>query len=265
MNAMKWLFLVGAVASLATACGDDDEGKGGGTGGSATGGSGTGGSGTGAAATGGGAGAANVLDIAVCDPENGPFSLTIDNPYFPLAVGQKSVFDGEEDGVPVHLEITVLDETEDVAGVTTRVVEERELEDDVLVEISRNFFAQAPDGTVCYFGEEVDIYDDTGTNVESHEGAWVADGADNRPGIIMPNEDSIELNVEYDQEAAPGVAEDHAKIVAIGESITVPAGTFDETINTEETTPLEPGNVSEKSYAKGVGLLEDGDLKLTSY
>lgn len=263
MNAMKWIFLVGAVASLATACGDDDDGDGGGTGGAATGGSGTGGSATGG--QGGGAGSANVLDISVCDPENGPFSLTIDNPYFPLVVGQKSVFDGEEDGVPLHLEITVLDETEDVAGVTTRVVEERELEDDVLVEISRNFFAQAPDGTVCYFGEEVDIYDDTGTTVESHEGAWVADGADNRPGIIMPSEDAIELNVEYDQESAPGVAEDHAKIVAIGESVTVPAGTFDETIHTEETSPLEPGSVSEKSYAKGVGLLEDGDLKLTSY
>jgi hypothetical protein len=28
--------------------------------------------------------------------------------------------------------------------------------------ISRNFYAQADDGTVCYFGEDVDTYDEAG-------------------------------------------------------------------------------------------------------
>ena len=37
--------------------------------------------------------------------------------------------------------ITVLDETKDVYGVTTRVVEEREWKNGELYEVSRNFYA----------------------------------------------------------------------------------------------------------------------------
>jgi hypothetical protein len=33
-------------------------------------------------------------------------------------------------------------------------------ENGLLVEVSRDFFAQAPGGTVCYFGEDVDDYED---------------------------------------------------------------------------------------------------------
>ena len=63
-----------------------------------------------------------------------------------------------EEGAAVHLVITPLDQTEDVAGVATRVMEERESQDGVLIEVSWNFLAQTPDGTVCYFGEDVDLY-----------------------------------------------------------------------------------------------------------
>jgi hypothetical protein len=76
--------------------------------------------------------------------------------------------------------------------VTTRVVEEIEWEDSIpfgtidageaLIERSLNYFAQTQDGTVCYFGEAVDIYENG--VVVSHEGAWRADApdTDNGPG-----------------------------------------------------------------------------------
>jgi hypothetical protein len=51
--------------------------------------------------------------------------------------------EGEEDGVPVKLLITVLDEMRLIDGIMTRVVEEREWEDDELVEVSWNYFAVA--------------------------------------------------------------------------------------------------------------------------
>src|ERR671915_1953503 len=92
------------------------------------------------------------LDISVCDPANEPFSLTIDNEFLPLAVGTVQVL---EDSVS-KVQISVLDQTEMVAGVKTRVVEEREWEDSKLTEVSRNFFVQACDGIVCYYGEEID-------------------------------------------------------------------------------------------------------------
>jgi hypothetical protein len=200
------------------------------------------------------------LDLSVCDPAKTNFSLTIDNPFYPLVVGQTSVFEGEEDGEKIHLEIEVLDETETVAGVETRVVEEREQHDGAIEEISRNFFAQSDDGTVCYFGEEVDIYEEG--EVVAHEGAWRA-GGQNRAGIVMPAHPKV--GDFFAQEDAPGVAEDRAEIAALGKKVSVPAGDFTDTIETIECSPLEPGVKEPKSYARGVGLLVDDVAKLVGY
>ena len=94
----------------------------------------------------------------------------------------------------------MLDETRTVAGVKTRVVEEYKAEDGRVLEISRNYFAQTQDGTVCYFGEEVDIYGGDG-NVVSNAGAWLADGQTNMLGIFMPA--SPEVGQAFQQEIAP--------------------------------------------------------------
>ena len=65
----------------------------------------------------------------------------------------------------------MLDDTEMVDGIETRVVEEREYEDGKLVEISLNFFAMANEtGDVFYFGEDVDDYADG--EVVGHGGQW---------------------------------------------------------------------------------------------
>jgi hypothetical protein len=145
------------------------------------------------------------LDPALCAPDENSFSLTIDNSYFPLPVDQVWVYQGKEQGQTIGLQISVLDETENLyrgsRTVTTRVVEETEWEDangngvidgdESLIEVSRNFFAQTQDGTVCYFGEEVDIYE--GGVIVSHEGAWRADQRGNAPGIFMPAEPRVGL------------------------------------------------------------------------
>ncbi len=155
--------------------------------------------------------------------------------------------------------ITVLAEVETVAGVETRIVEEYEAKDGQLVEVSRNFFAQTADGTVCYFGEEVDICD-SGGNVSSHDGAWRADGETNIPGIFMPTE--LEVGQAFQQEIAPGIAEDQAKVIALGEVTEVPAGTYIDTATTLDRNPLDSSQ-DEKVYASGVGLIVDGSARMT--
>jgi hypothetical protein len=89
-----------------------------------------------------------------------------------------------------------------------RVVEEREWQDDELVEVSRNFFARCKEtGDVFYFGEEVDLYEDG--EIVGHGGAWLAgrDGA--LPGIIMPGR--FLLGSRYYQEVAPDIALDRGE------------------------------------------------------
>jgi hypothetical protein len=202
----------------------------------------------------------NLASNDACDPA-GDFSIEIDNPFFPLPVGHQVVLEGEEGSTHLLVRITSLDETETVAGVETRVVEEFESKDGTVVEISRNFFAQAADGTVCYFGEDVDIFD-SGGNVTSNSGEWRAGEGENQPGIFMPP--SLEVGVAFQQEIAPGIAEDQAMVVAVGESTDVPAGTFDDTVTMEDGSPLD-GGTGTKVYARGIGLIVDGPARMTSY
>jgi hypothetical protein len=190
----------------------------------------------------------NLMSGSVCDPATGSFTTDIDNPYFPLPVGRQIELRGN--GLLVRM--TVLDEIETVAGVDTRVVEEYEAADGRVIEISRNYFAQAQDGTVCYFGEEVD----------PEEGVWRADSPGSRPGIIMPGDPKP--GMRFQMEVAPGVAADEGVVIEVGKTITVPAGTFTETIVVLEVNPLE-GEEEPKVFAPGVGLLVDEDLELVSY
>ncbi len=200
--------------------------------------------------------------IEVCDPEAGPFSLVIDNGFFPVVVGSETVLEGVDDeGILVRVEMTVPGDTEMVAGVNTRVLVETEFEDGEIVEQSRNFFAQAPDGTVCYFGEDVDNYEDG--EIINHDGAWRAGEDGNLPGIIMPGEP--EVGMVFQQEAAPGIAEDQAEVIALGEEIDVPAGMFSDTVTMEDCNPLEDDSKDLKVYVDGIGLAIDEFVELISF
>jgi hypothetical protein len=199
---------------------------------------------------------AKKLSVALCSPGQGGFTTASTNPYFPLGpVGRQWILIGEEDGESVRLQITVLNQTRVIAGVTTRVIEERESVGDELFEVTWNYFAQAANGTICYFGEDVDIYEDTGI---SHEGAWCADADDNQPGIFMPADPQPGMTFQI--EVAPDVAEDEGKIVGIG-PVEVPFGRFTETIRTREFNPLDGGK-DHKVHAAGTGIIVDGPLAL---
>lgn len=196
------------------------------------------------------------LSLALCAPSRGGFTLTSTNPYFPLDVGRQLVLTGEEDGEAVRLLVTVLDRTRTIAGVNTRVVEEREFHDGVLAEISWNYHVQATDGTICYYGEDEDAFEEGGI---SHEGTWCADQPGREPGIFMPADPRP--GMKYQNEVAPGVAEDEAKIVGIG-PVRVPAGRFANTIRIREFDPLT-AEKDRKVHAAGVGIIVDGVLSLT--
>jgi hypothetical protein len=208
------------------------------------------------------------IGIEICDPDAGPFSLVIDNGFFPVVVGSESVLEDEEGDV--QLVISVPGDIEEVAGVDTRVLVEEESEGELLIEVSRNFFAQAPDGTVCYFGEDVDICD-TGLEPDgvggflcdgeepSHEGAWRAGENGALSGIIMLADP--EVGDSYKQEDAPNVAEDQAGVQGLGEPVEVPAGDFDDTLITQDCNPFD-GTKDLKVYVNGIGLAIDEDLEL---
>ena len=194
--------------------------------------------------------------------EDCTFSATGSNPYFILEPNYRQVLVTNESAAGAELTITVLNETREVNGTETRVVEERETENGELVEISRNFFAICDEtNSVFYFGEEVDDYENGA--IVGNGGAWLAGEGENKAGLIMPG--TVLLGAKYYQEIAPNIAVDRAEIIETDGELVVPAGSFDDVLVVAESNPLEPGVVELKYYASGVGLLQEEDLKLAEY
>ena len=180
------------------------------------------------------------------------------NPFFILEPGFQLVFESKDE----KLVITVLDDTMDIAGFTTRVVEEREWKDGKLIEVSRNYFAICEDTKdVFYFGEDVDMYN--GPQVSGHGGTWRAGESNARPGLIMPG--SPKAGMKYYQEIAPGAAMDRAEVVSLSEKLNTPAGNFDKCLKTQEGSALNPLEKGFKLYAPGIGLIKDSGLLLTKH
>ena len=191
--------------------------------------------------------------------ESCSFTANGENLFFILKPGYRSEYIGIEGKDTTRLIITVLDATEKVGEVESRIVEERESVNGKLIEVSRNYFALCMQtNSVFYFGEAVDMYSDG--KIISHEGAWRADKDGAKPGVMMPG--LILLGSRFYQEIAPKIAMDRAEIVGMNETVVTPAGVFNGCLKIEETTPLEPKNKEYKFYAPGVGLVKDGNLLL---
>lgn len=195
------------------------------------------------------------------DIEGCKFSTTGENSFFILEPGYRLVLRGIEEDDSTTLVITVLNETKKIGNIETRIVEERESVNGMIVEVSRNYYALCTQtNSLFYFGEDVDMYKNG--RLRGHEGAWAANGT-SKAGVMMPGLPL--LGARYYQEIAPKVAMDRAEIVGIDESLHTPAGEFTGCLKTEETTPLEPGVREYKVYAPGIGLVKDGSLLLTQY
>jgi hypothetical protein len=180
------------------------------------------------------------------------------NPYFILTPGYQLSYKNAADTDTV----TVLNETKLIDGVETRVVEDRELKNGQLIELTHDYYAiDSATNDVYYFGEDVDVY--RNGKVTGHEGAWRAGVKGAKFGLMMPGKP--EAGQRFYEEQAPGVGMDRAEIVSDSERVSTPAGTFENCIQTLETSALEKDLADHKWYAAGVGPVKDGSMLLVRY
>jgi len=182
------------------------------------------------------------------DPAN--FRSKVDHPYFPLIPGTHFRYIETVMGEMFDREIIVTSETKMIMGVKCVAVHDLVSAKGEVKEDTYDWYAQDKQGTVWYFGEATTKFKPGGRM--SAEGSWEAGVKDAQPGIVMPGD--AKPGRPYRQEYYAGWAEDMGQIVALGETVTVPAGAFANCLRTKEWSLLESGG-EKRWYAPGIGFV----------
>jgi hypothetical protein len=192
----------------------------------------------------------------------------ITNPWLPLANLKQDILEGTEDGKRVRIERTAKPDVHKTfpfgkQTVESFAVEDREWEDGQLAEVALDYFAQDDDGTVYYFGEDVDGYADG--KVVSHEGSWLLGKDTKKPGIIIPGNPIV--GEKFKSEDVSKDINEADEVLSLSEDVIAPAGTYQNCVKVAEH--LSEGVTEHKYYAKGVGVVRElpsvGDVRLTSH
>lgn len=187
-------------------------------------------------------------DKVKLDPSD--FTVDITNKFWPMRPGDRYVYqETDADGTVTRDEVTVLDRTETIDGVETRVVHDLATVDGQTVEDTTDWYAQDSAGNLWYFGEDTAGYEN-GVKTSS-AGSWKSgeDGA--QAGVLLPA--APKPGMTYRQEYRQGKAEDRALVLSTDEKAETPTGKYDGALLTRDTTPLEPNLVELKWYAPDVG------------
>ncbi len=180
------------------------------------------------------------LVVPTPDPDPSDFVERVDNPWFPLTPGTTWRYDG-----PMATSATITARAEpggEVGGVPTTVLV-RTVEGQATV---RDHYAQDTDGNVWWFGRE---------------GVWSPGTAGAEAGLVMPARPRF--GDGFRTAEVPGTAEDEvASVVALGESVDVPLGEYDDTVVLEVRE--EQGSRREV-YARGIGLVRTDETGLAVY
>ncbi|MFQ5719973.1 MAG: hypothetical protein ACE5IK_10545 [Acidobacteriota bacterium] len=178
---------------------------------------------------------------------------TVDpNPFFPLVAGVRTVFLSETEGERTTVSVTR--DTREILGVTCVVVNDvvSDAESGEVLEDTDDYYAQALDGTVWYFGETAIEFEHG--DALTLEGSWKAGREMGKAGIIM--EAAPAVGDVYRQEFFLGDAEDLAEVLALDGSESVPfTSCSGDCLVTRDFTPLEPDVSENKFYKAGIGVI----------
>ena len=183
----------------------------------------------------------------------------ITNEWLPLQPGRRWIHDGVtiEGGerIPHRIVFTVTNLTKRIDGVDTIVAYVEDYTDGELVEKEIAFYGQDDAGTVWYFGEHPEEYED-GEFVQAP--TWIAGLADAKPGVKMYADPASHPEALY-QGYAPEVEwNDYGRLDEHQNEDCVQAGCFNDVYRFAESSDAEPGVFQLKSYARGVGEIRVG-------
>ena len=147
----------------------------------------------------------------------------VTNPLFPVSSQRSVVFAGRVDDLPFRTEVTLLPSPRviDWGGqrVETLVSQYTAFLDGRLQEVAYDYYAQADDGSVWYFGEDVADLEDG--RILTKEGTWLA-GKDGPAQMIMAGHPQV--GDVWRTENIPGIAFEEVRVESVTRGLTGPFG-----------------------------------------
>lgn len=201
---------------------------------------------------------ASVSGLDVADPSarvdlrmptfSNPTEIT--NPLFPVAQGWSGLLVGQVAGGQFRTEITVLPGVRVVEWggqrVETVVSQYAAFIDGRLHELTYDQYAQAEDGSVWYFGE--DVFNFSGGAISDTHGTWHA-GVDGPAGMIMPA--NPQVGQVYRPENVPGLVFEEVTVRETGKTLDGPFGSIEGGVIMHELHL--GGSTEDKTFAPGYG------------
>ncbi len=185
------------------------------------------------------------------DPTN------VTNPLFPISDLHSALLMGTVDGLPFRTETTLLPETRTIKWngeeIETLVSQYAAYLDGRIHEVALDFYAQADDGSVWYFGEDVFNYEEG--VVADTDGTWLA-GRDGPAAMIMPADPQV--GDVYRPENAPGFVFEEVTVTSVGVTVDGPQGPVAGAILVEELHM--DGSREDKTFAPGYGEFSTGSV-----
>jgi hypothetical protein len=177
-----------------------------------------------------------------------PTSIT--NPLFPISDLESSLLMGTVDDLPFRVEVTLLPYTNTIEWngqqVETLVSQYAAYLDGRILEVAVDWYAQADDGSVWYFGEDVFNYEDG--VVADTDGTWLAE-KDGPAGMIMPADPQV--GDVYRPENIPGLVFEEVTVKATDVTVDGPLGPVSGAIVVTELH--QDGTYEDKTFAPGYG------------
>jgi hypothetical protein len=174
----------------------------------------------------------------------------ITNPLFPVSRQESVLMLGHVDGKPFRTEVTLLPYTRIVVWngvqVETLVSQYQAYLDGRIQEVAFDLYAQADDGSVWYFGEDVADFEDGA--IVTKEGTWLA-GKDAPAAMIMPG--TPKVGDVFRTENSPGFAFEEVTVKTTDQTLDGPLGAIQGGMVMSELHM--DGATEDKTFAPGYG------------
>jgi hypothetical protein len=175
----------------------------------------------------------------------------ITNPLFPISGLHSAILSGTVDDKPFHTQTTLLPETRIIEWTEGQQVETLVSQyvaylGGRIEEVALDYHAQADDGSVWYFGE--DVFNYTDGYIADTDGTWLA-GKEGPPAMIMPGDPQV--GDVYRPENVPGLVFEEVRVKAVDQRVKGPYGPVEGAIIARELH--QDGSREDKTFAPGYG------------